>query len=157
MHGFVLQDFVTIRGQSTTQTVTQSESEWLDLAGYEDLVTWIDVREVTLSGNTNVQINMQTAPIKDEYLFVNMEVNPLTVTAALTSPSIRKMVLAQATGATGTPVPLGRFVRWQAVASGATGTWDVVFRIACCANPVGDAGGRGMMMPGMPMGGRQSR
>jgi hypothetical protein len=84
MHGFVLQDFVTIRGSSTTQTVTQSENDWVELGPFEDFVAWIDIREVTLGGATNIQFNLQTAPIKDEFLFVTMESSPLTATAALT-------------------------------------------------------------------------
>ncbi len=134
MHGFVLQDYVTIRGSSTTQTITQSEHEWVDLSNFEDLITWIDVKEVTLSGNASVQFNIQTAPIKDEFLFVTMESAPLTVTVALTAPSVRKAILDQTSNTAGAPIPLGRFVRWQLVAAGATGSWDVVFRIVCCAN-----------------------
>ena len=140
MHGFVLQDFTTIRGSSTTTTITQSESEWVELSAYEDLVAWIDIREVTLGSGTNVQVNLQTAPIKDEYLFVTMESSPLTVTAALTAPSVRKILLSQATGGSGAPIPLGKFLRWQLVANGSpSASWDLTFRIACCANAVGTA------------------
>ena len=144
MHGFVLQDWTTIRGGSTIGTITQSEHEWLDLSGYEHLIAWIDVREVTLANNTFVQVNLQTAPIKDEYLFVNMESTPLTVGGALTSPSIRKIIMAAPT----TPnVPLGTWVRWQLVTSNAgsvNNTWDVTFRILACANPLGGGGGMGL-------------
>ena len=142
MHAFVLQDFVTIRGGSTVATITQSEHEWLQLDGYEDLVVWIDVREVTLANNTFVQINLQTAPLKDEFLFVNMESAPLTVAAALSTPSIRKIIMA---GSTAPAVPLGKFVRWQLVTSNGgsvNNSWDVTFRILGCANPIG--GGAGM-------------
>jgi hypothetical protein len=34
----------------------------------------------------------------------------------------------------------GRFVRWQLVAASASSSWDVTFRIVCCANAVGVAG-----------------
>jgi hypothetical protein len=137
MHSFVLQDFITIRGSSITATISQSEAGWRDLVAFEDLVTWIDVREVTLGGATDVQFNLQTSPLKDEFLFVTMEASPLTVTAALTVPSVRKCLLAQATGGSSTPIPVGRFLRWQLVASTTTGPWDVTFRIVCCANAVG--------------------
>ena len=140
MHGFVLQDFVTIRGGSGLGTVTQSEHEWLSLDGYEDLIVWVDVRECTTANASWIQVNLQTAPIKDEYLFVNMEASPLTVTAsALTAPSIRKIIMSQ-----NPSVPLGRFVRWQLVtANGASvnATWDMMFRIMGCANPMGGGGG----------------
>lgn len=137
MHSFVLQDFVTIRGSSTTQTISQSESGYRDLSAYEDLIAWIDVREVTLLGNANVTFNIQTSPLKDEFLFVTMESSPLAATVALTVPSVRKIVLAAITNNATAPFPLGRFLRWQLVASGATGTWDATFRIVCCANAVG--------------------
>ncbi len=45
MHTFALTDWITVRGSNNT--VTQSESEWLDLTQYEDLTFWIDVKEVT--------------------------------------------------------------------------------------------------------------
>jgi hypothetical protein len=154
MHSFVLQDFVTIRGSSTTLTISQSESEWAELGPFEDIVAWIDVREVTLSGAASIAINLQTAPLKDEFLFVTMESSPLTVTGALTTPSVRKMLLSQATGGSGAPVPLGKFFRWQLLATGATTTWDVMFRIVCCANAVGDAGRP--MLPGFHLGGRSA-
>ena len=138
MHAFVLQDWVTIRGGSTVGTVTQSEHEWLQLDGYEDLIVWIDVREVGLANNTFVQFNLQTAPLKDEFLFVNMESTPLTLAAALSAPSIRKIIMASSPA-----VPLGKFVRWQLVTSNGgsvNNTWDVSFRILACANPMGGGG-----------------
>jgi hypothetical protein len=144
MHGFVLQDWVTIRGASTIGTITQSEHEWLDLSGYEDLIAWVDIREVLLANNTYVQFNLQTAPIKDEYLFVNMESSPLTVSAALTAPSIRKIIMAAPT----TPnVPLGTWVRWQLTTSNGTSVnnvWDATFRILACANPLSGGGGHAL-------------
>jgi hypothetical protein len=146
MFSYVLQDFTTIRGNSTTQTITQSESEWLNLGPFQDVSIWLDIREVFItSGNTNVQFNLQTAPIKDEFLFVNMETSPFQATVALTAPKVRVITLDQlALSSSPINVPLGKFVRWQLVASGATGVWDATFRIVVCANAVG-AGNIGMM------------
>jgi hypothetical protein len=145
MFSYVLQDFTTIRGNSTTQTISQSESEWIHLGPFEDLTAWLDIREVTItSGNTNVQFNLQTAPIKDEFLFVNMETAPFQATVALTAPKVRVITLDQlALSSSPIAVPLGSFVRWQLLAAGATGVWDATFRIVVCANAIG-AGHVGM-------------
>src|ERR1700722_4634184 len=122
MHGFILENFTTIRGNSNTLTITQSEGGWHDLSGYQDVTVWLDIREVTLTGNTNVQFNLQTAPIKDEFLFVNMETSPFQATTGLTVPKVRVITLDQlALSSSPINVPLGRFVRWQLVAASATG------------------------------------
>ena len=136
MHDFVLQDFTTIRGAYNV-SVTQSESSWLDLEEYEDLIVWLDIREITLPTGTSasVTLNLQTAPIKDEYLFVNMVTGYTNTTGAPpTSAQIFKVILAQ-----NPTVPLGRFVRWQIVptVNGGSAVWDMTFRILCCANQVG--------------------
>jgi hypothetical protein len=143
MHAFVLQDWVTIRGGSSIQTITQSESEWHSLDGYQDLLAWIDIREVTIGGAmTSISFNLQTAPIKDEYLFVTMEASSLAATVALTVPSVRKVILAVSNTWS---VPLGKFVRWQLVTNVApSSSWDATFRILLCANPLGGGGGGAM-------------
>jgi hypothetical protein len=140
MHAFVLQDWITIRGGSGITQINQSEHEWHSLDGYQDLLAWIDVREITLgTGPTFIQFNLQTAPLKDEILFVNMETTPLTLAAALAAPSVRKVILSNSATYT---VPLGKFVRWQLVTgnSSPTAAWDATFRILLCANPLGGGG-----------------
>lgn len=143
MHHFVLQDFVTIRSAFNIVNVTQSEHGWIDLGGYQDLFAWIDVREVSFAtGGTQINVFLQTAPIRDEYLFITMEQAPLAVTAALTAPSVRKMIANQSNNGTGTPYPVSRFLRWQLNAPGTltAGTWDITFRIICAANAMGSGG-----------------
>jgi len=142
MHAFVLQDWITIRGGSSVATVTQSEHEWHSLDGYQDLLAWIDVREASIGGgSTFIQFNLQTAPLRDENLFVNMEPTPLTVSGALSTPSVRKVILANSSTYT---VPLGKWVRWQLVALNSlpNSAWDTTFRILLCANPLGGGASR---------------
>jgi hypothetical protein len=67
MHAFMLQDWITIRGSVTT--ITQGEDGWLDLTAYQDLVFWVDCREVT---GTTPAISFQTSPTKDESLFTTV-------------------------------------------------------------------------------------
>ena len=122
MHAFILQDWTTIRG-SVTQ-VTQGEDGWLDLTAYQDLVFWVDCREVT---GTTPSITFQTAPTKDESLFT--AIVTATTLSASANPTIVKATLAGAT------VPIARYLRWQL--NGPSGTWDATFRVLVAANSPG--------------------
>lgn len=120
MHTFILQDWTTIRGGVTT--VTQQETDWLDLTPYQDAVFWIDVRESTNSPT----LNLQTSPTQDDVFFQNM-VTGVTMTGS-GSPSVVSAFMTSAT------TPVARFVRWQITG---TVTWDATFRIVVAANSPG--------------------
>lgn len=130
MHSFVLTDWVTIRGASAT-AVVQAEPEWLDLSSFQDLVAWIDVREA--SGAPAPQLYLETAPAKDDVLFVSMNgsvVTPVGYTmTASTTPLVASLFMISA------PTPLARFVRWKII--GPAGAWDATFRILLAANSPG--------------------
>jgi len=106
-------------------TVTQGEDSWLDLTAYQDLVFWVDCREV--SGTTTPVITFQTSPTKDESLFT--AIATATTLSASASPTVVKATLALAV------TPLARYVRWQ-IGSG-TSTWDATFRVLVAANSPG--------------------
>jgi hypothetical protein len=132
MYGYILQDWVTIRGNSSITNITQGETGWLGLAPFQDIVVWLDTREVTLGGATHLQIQFETAPTKDDSLFqamataVNLDANVGTV-------NITKIIMAQ-----NPTVPLGRWVRWKILVSGAASSaWDATFRVLACCNNVG--------------------
>lgn len=131
MYGYTLQDWVTIRGGTTITSITQSEPDWLGLAPYEDVVFWLDVREVNNGGATNVTVLFETAPTKDEALFTPM----VAGTAYIATPSLTivKVLLAQ------NPLcPVARWVRWRLQMNGTAATaWDMTFRVLCAANAVG--------------------
>lgn len=129
MHSFISQDLVTIRGSSSTTTITQSEHAWLELPEYPNAVAWLDVREITTGGGT-VQIAYQTAPTADESLFVPLY-GPSTLTLPFTpslgitvSPLLKDLLYA----------PLARWFRWQLTASGTTSSWDITFRLFVAAH-----------------------
>lgn len=128
MYGYVLQDWITIRGNSTITSIVQGENDWMGLAPYEDIVFWLDCREITASSGTLV-MNYETSPTKDENLFAGM-VSGVTMSAS-TTPTITKVLLSQ-----NPTVPLARWVRWRISVSGATAAWDTTFRILCAANAV---------------------
>jgi hypothetical protein len=127
MHTFTLTDWVTVRGAGASNTVTQSESEWLDLTQYEDVCFWIDVKEVT----GTVTLNVQTSPTKDESFFTNIYTNA-ALAAGIVNPGSTggKVIMATTSG-----VPVARYVRWQL--SSATNPYDATFRIFISANAPG--------------------
>lgn len=130
MHTFVLTDWTTVRGGTGGATITQSESEWLDLTQYEDVIFWIDVREVA---GPPVTLNIQTSPTKDDNFFNAANIYQNTGLAAGTftaaSTPTTKVLMSSAT------IPLARYVRWQLTSGSAT--FDATFRIMVSANAPG--------------------
>lgn len=126
MYSFMLNNWTTIRGATTVGSITQSQSAWLDLSGFQDIVAWLDVREANAGGGTAVTLTYQTSPTADEILFA-----PLTTAVTLTSGSVTvtKMLASAAT------VPIGRWLRWQLAVTGVpTLAWDATFRVWIAAN-----------------------
>lgn len=121
MHTFILQDWTTIRGAAGA-TITQHESEWLDLSMYQDAVFWVDVREATASPT----LTLQTAPTKDESFF-----QPIVAGFTVAGSATPTVVSAFMTAAS---VPLARYLRWQLTSASA---WDATFRIVVAANSPG--------------------
>jgi hypothetical protein len=123
MHTFVLTDWLTVRGSNNT--VTQSESEWLDLTQYEDVTFWIDIKEVT----GTVTLNLQTSPTKDEAFFQATGASLYSATMTAGNPVVSKVTMSGAT------VPLARYLRWSVTSSSAP--FDATFRVFVAANAPG--------------------
>ena len=121
----VLQDWTTQQANSNllVASIIQGESGYLDLAEYDDLILYLDVREFTPAGGS-VSISYETAVSRDDASFVAMA-PPITIAAA-TTPVVTRILAAYA------PVPLARYVRWHFTTSG-RGVWDVCFRITYAA------------------------
>jgi len=138
MHAFVLQDWITIRGNGTATvgtTVVQDQTDWLDLGPYQDLFFWVACSEVT---GTTVSLYFETSPTDDEALFQSLfggvvpssEVAAISTMTASPSPTIVKVPMLSAV------IPLARYLRWKLI--GPTGaTWDVTMRILVAANSPG--------------------
>ena len=125
MRCFQLQGWTTLRGASTLASIVQDPSGWLDLTPFQDVIFWLDVRNVTAPGTT-LALAFQTAPNRDGSLFVPVAtITPLTAAAA---PLVTKVLVASATQ------PLARWLRWSLAQTGATGTWDATFRVWIAAN-----------------------
>ena len=115
-----MQDWVCISGAGGNPTplitsIPQGADAWLDVLPYEDLVFYLDVKEVT---NT-VTMNYETAPIPQESSFLPM-VPPFALT-----PGLRVDPVLAAYAA----IPRAQFVRWRLTNAGGSGSWDVTFRI----------------------------
>jgi hypothetical protein len=120
MHTLILQELTTIRGG--VATVTQQETEWLDVTPYQDAVFYVEVVDSTNSPT----LNLQTSPTADESLFASMT-SGTTMTAA-TGPTLVPVYMSPS------PTPIARFVRWQITG---TPTWDATFRIVVALNSPG--------------------
>jgi hypothetical protein len=140
MYCYVMQPWVTIRGQSTGVTaVTQSENCWLDLTPFQDVVAWLECKEVT-GGSGTVQMAYQTGPTKDESLFTPIVAAFNVATGVTTTTMLKDGTVT---------TPLCRWLRWQLAISGSPGAvWDATFRIFIAANVVG-RGGRAKASPAM--------
>jgi hypothetical protein len=93
---------------------TQSSDSWLDLGEYEDIVVYLDVRQVT----GTVNMTYATAPSRQEQSF--MAVVPAFAMA--TGLRVDKILASYAF------VPPARFFRWS-ISCPATGTGGATFRI----------------------------
>lgn len=130
MYSFVLQNWITINGTSSTPIV-QTEQDWLEMSPYQDVVAWIDVREFT--GTQAPTLALETAPAKDDILFVSMTSTTINMLVTTTAPQIVQFLMGTTT------VPVAQFLRWK-VTGFPTGTpplWDVTFRIFVAANAPG--------------------
>lgn len=127
MYSFVLQDWITIGGATTSQII-QTEQDWLDMTPYQDVVVWLDVREASTS--PPAAMYFETAPSKDESLFVPMLAGGTTLVAAPT-PAIVQLLMGSAA------VPIAQHLRWRVQGTGAVGLWDATFRILVAANAPG--------------------
>jgi hypothetical protein len=127
MYALCLQDWTTLRGASTVATLTQPESDWLDLTAYQDVIAWLEIKELTPNIPT---IAYQTAPSKDDSLFFNMA-SPIVAATGVTTTIMLKDAMPA-----GCP-PCGKWFRWQIIVSGAV-AWDLTFRIWIAANLIGN-------------------
>jgi len=130
MYGYVLQDWITVRGTTTTPLI-QNESDWMGFSSFQDIVFWIDVREVT---GTSLSLALQTSPTKDDALFQTLS-NCLMTTVVVTTPWAPSNILPKAILASNPGVPLATWVRWSLTNSVAA-AWDCTFRILASANRV---------------------
>jgi len=49
MYGYLIQDWLTIRGTQSGANVTQSEMDWLSFQPYQDVIFWLEVKLIRRS------------------------------------------------------------------------------------------------------------
>jgi hypothetical protein len=142
MYCFVMQPWQTICGDMSISTITQTESSWLDLTPYQDVVAWLEVKETSAGGGGgSVQVAYQTSPTKDDSLFQAV-VAAFDVASGVTTTVMLK---------DSAMVTLSRWFRWQLTVTGSpVSSWDATFRIFIAANLVG-TGGRAKVARGAPV------
>jgi hypothetical protein len=135
MHCFLFTNWVTVRASSSPAIlqVTQGEEDWIDLSAYQDLVAWVDIRELTLPvpAGGNLFLDFQTAPVLDDAYFTSLINTTGGITlAAAGSPTVVRMTKDN------TLVPLSKWLRWRLNTNNVTPTqtWDVTMRIWLAAS-----------------------
>lgn len=134
MRGFVLADWTTVSGTSTTTTVTQSEDDYLDLSAFQDFQAWVEVDSIVAGGAPAPTLLLETAPLKEDVLFIALATGWRQASVAL-APGVlsTKNVL---NAATAKQIPLARWLRWRVDMSSAASTWSVTFRVHVAAHSV---------------------
>lgn len=128
MYCYVMQPWTTVRGQSSIGTINQTENCWLDLSAFQDIVAWLECKEVSVGGGTNVQLAYQTSPTKDDSLFTSI------VAAFNVATGVTTTLMLNGTAST----PISRWLRWQLTVTGSpSSAWDATFRVFIAANIVG--------------------
>jgi len=126
MEGYLLQPWTCLTAASTIPAIAQDESGWLDLTAYQDIVLWTLCGG--LRGGTNIRLNFETAPAKDELLFAHLDHINL---AASPAPTITKVVTTL-----NPTLPLARWLRWTLVPASPLVEWGATFQVHCSARPI---------------------
>jgi hypothetical protein len=131
MIGLVVRDWQTVRVDSTQTTFVQPACEWLDLASFEDVSLWLEVRSVQAPGTgVTVDIHYETSPNRDDLAFKAMASFTL---AAATGPTVTNVILDR-----NPTTPLARWFRFKLKAvNGPTGRWGACFRLLATVTPFG--------------------
>jgi hypothetical protein len=118
MEAALLQELVTLTAADGVTSLSQSAHQYLDVGQNEDLVFYLDVRNVSPSG---VTISYETSPTPQNSGFLAM-IAPTLVTTA-------RLVVSRAAFSTAA-VPPARYVRWRlGLPSGGAGPWNMTFRV----------------------------
>ena len=111
----LLQDWVTIDGNIGVASVTQGADAWLDIADHEDLIFYLDVKQLT---NAPL-MNYETAPVREDRSFLPV-ITPFTLaTGVRADPALFAYALT----------PPARHVRWRVTSTNTSLSWNVTFRV----------------------------
>jgi len=109
----LLQDWITIRAVEASSSVSQSAHQYVDIGHHEDLVFYLDVKQVENSPS----ISYETAPALQDSLFLPM-IAPIALAIGL---RVDRVMFSTAA------IPPARYVRWRLTHG--IGTCTATFRI----------------------------
>ena len=117
LDSILLADWTTLVGSTSASEIIQPANQWLDLPEHEDVIFFLDVKEV---GGT-VTMSYETSPSRQSSQFVPM-IAPISLSVT-SQPRVDRALFAA------NSFPLARFLRWRVQGSGVGSPWDVTFRI----------------------------
>lgn len=120
----VMQDWVTVRGNTAATSFVQAESGWLRLAGFRDLTAWVHATQ--MSPTSVATINLETSPTDDPSLFQSL----------LSFDVGAGGVLVKSARANQVTVPLASVLRWSVIKQTSSSDWAVTFRVIVSLNAV---------------------
>jgi hypothetical protein len=127
-HALCLQNWTNITGVAS-QTIVQRDCDWVDIAGYQDVVVYLDVSQITAQGATTTTLFVQTAPERNETIFTSTSgqvvTYPFTGTPGVGLQTLKFIRVGA----------LARFLRWSLVFG--TVATSVHFRIWLNLNQAG--------------------
>jgi len=119
----LLQDWVTVQGNAQVLTVTQSVDSWLDIPDHEDLIFYLEVKQIANAP----QMFYLTAPTR-EARSLWMVIAPFAMTLGVRAdPALFAYTL----------VPPARYVTSLVGTTNANLTWNATFRIWLAAYSLG--------------------
>jgi hypothetical protein len=116
-----LQDWITVQGYQQSVVVTQTEDQYAEVTGYQDLGVYVEI-----ASNSNATLSVQTAPTKEASYF-NVFKNGAGTTWQWTAAGVQPIATMRFADG-GTPSLAARFLRWTVTGTGA-GAWNISFRI----------------------------
>ncbi len=141
----ILQDWITVQGTGTATTgAIPPETDYLNVTGVQDMVIYVLFSQIT---GTGLVLNFDTAPLKEEALFLPILSTAITPAAA-TAPNVS---IVKYTSGTAANPPLAAWLRWHL--SGGSTAWSVTMRISSLSlgnpNTVGFSGSGGIASGGV--------
>lgn len=122
---------------NSSNPVVQSDPDWFDASGYQDIVLWSQLGNCDGSAGTVLTLTYETAPIKSESTFRAMA----SVTLPLSvGPNVQVTPILMQSATPSQPV-LARWVRWKLSAASVSGIWLVSFRVLASLNGPGPSVG----------------
>lgn len=120
----VMQDWVTVRGNTSATSFVQNESAWLRLDGFRDLTAWVHATH--MSPTSIATVNLDTSPTDDPSLFQTLLSFEIGSGGVYVATSRANQVT----------VPLANVLRWSVVRKTSSSDWAVTFRVIVSLNPV---------------------